>query len=279
MNLLAAWQLAHPLQPTFPADVPLPNGGSDRNAIPLYDFPNQRILKHYMPDAPLRTSSLRALGAYANVFAIESFMDETAAAAGVDPVEFRLRHLRDERARTVIETAARNSAWRPSAPGDGGHGSGSVLRGRGMGFARYKNHACYCAVIAEVEVDRSSGIVRVTRAWSAVDAGLAINPDGIVNQIEGGLIQSASWTLKEEVKVDRSGIQTMSWLDYPILRFSEVPTVEVEVIQRPTEDSLGVGEGAQGPTGAAIANAFAAATGRRLRDIPFTPGRVMAALA
>ena len=279
VNLLAAWHLARPLQPTFPADVPLPNGGSDRNAIPLYDFPNQRILKHYMPDAPLRTSSLRALGAYANVFAIESFMDETAAAAGVDPVEFRLRHLRDERARTVIETAARNSARRPSAPGDGGHGSGSVLRGRGMGFARYKNHACYCAVIAEVEVDRSSGIVRVTRAWSAVDAGLAINPDGIVNQIEGGLIQSASWTLKEEVKVDRSGIQTKGWLDYPILRFSEVPTVEVEVIQRPTEDSLGVGEGAQGPTGAAIANAFAAATGRRLRDIPFTPGRVKAALA
>jgi CO/xanthine dehydrogenase Mo-binding subunit len=279
VNLLAAWYLAHPLQPTFPADVPLPNGGSDRNAIPLYDFPNQRILKHYMPDAPLRTSSLRALGAYANVFAIESFMDETAAAAGADPVEFRLRHLRDERARTVIETAARNSGWRPGALGDGGHGSGSMLRGRGMGFARYKNHACYCAVIAEVEVDRSSGIVRVTRAWSAVDAGLAINPDGIVNQIEGGLIQSASWTLKEEVKVDRSGIQTKSWLDYPILRFSEVPTVEVEVIQRPTEDSLGVGEGAQGPTGAAIANAFAAATGRRLRDIPFTPGRVMAALA
>jgi len=279
VNLLAAWYLAHPLQPTFPADVPLPNGGSDRNAIPLYDFPNQRILKHYMPDAPLRTSSLRALGAYANVFAIESFMDETAAAAGADPVEFRLRHLRDERARTVIETAARNSGWRPGVLGDGGHGSGSMLRGRGMGFARYKNHACYCAVIAEVEVDRSSGIVRVTRAWSAVDAGLAINPDGIVNQIEGGLIQSASWTLKEEVKVDRSGIQTKSWLDYPILRFSEVPTVEVEVIQRPTEDSLGVGEGAQGPTGAAIANAFAAATGRRLRDIPFTPGRVMAALA
>ena len=117
VNLLAAWYLAHPLQPTFPADVPLPNGGSDRNAIPLYDFPNQKILKHYMPDAPLRTSSLRALGAYANVFAIESFMDEAAAAAGADPVEFRLRHLRDERARTVIEAAARNSGWRAERPG------------------------------------------------------------------------------------------------------------------------------------------------------------------
>jgi nicotinate dehydrogenase subunit B len=279
VNLLAAAYLAQPWQPTFPADVPQPNGGSDRNAIPLYDFPNQKILKHYMPDAPLRTSSLRALGAYANVFAIESLMDEAAAAVGADPVEFRLRHLRDERARTVIETAAARGGWRPRAMGDGGRGTGNILRGRGMGFARYKNHACYCAVVAEVEVDRISGIVRVTRAWSAVDAGLAINPDGIVNQIEGGLIQSASWTLKEAVKVDRSGIQTKSWIDYPILRFSEVPPVEVEVIQRPTDDSLGVGEGAQGPTGAAIANAFAAATGRRLRDIPFLPERVRAALA
>jgi nicotinate dehydrogenase subunit B len=279
VNLLAASYLALPFPPTFPADVPQPNGGSDRNSIPLYDFPNQKILKHYMPDAPLRTSSLRTLGAYANVFAIESLMDETAAAAGADPVEFRLRHLRDTRAHTVIEAAARRSGWQASAPGDGGRGTGSTRRGRGIGFARYKNHACYCAVVAEVEVDVISGIVRVTRAWSAVDAGLAINPDGIVNQIEGGLIQSASWTLKEALKVDRSGIQTRSWIDYPILRFSEVPAVEVEVIQRPTEDSLGVGEGAQGPTGAAIANAFAAATGRRLRDIPFTPERVKAALA
>ncbi len=279
VNLLAAASLTRPWQPAFPADVPLPNGGSDRNAIPLYDFPNQTILKHYMPDAPLRTSSLRTLGAYANVFAIESLMDETAAAAGADPVEFRLRHLRDERARTVIETAARNSGWRPGASGDGGRGTDGTLRGRGIGFARYKNHACYCAVIAEVAVDRISGIVRATRAWSAVDAGLAINPDGIVNQIEGGLIQSASWTLKEALKFDRTGIQTKSWSDYPILRFSEVPAVEVEVIQRLTDDSLGVGEGAQGPTGAAIANAFAAATGRRLRDIPFTPDRVRAALA
>jgi xanthine dehydrogenase molybdopterin-binding subunit B len=279
VNLLAASYLTHPWEPAFPSDVPLPNGGSDRNAIPLYDFPNQKILKHYMPDAPLRTSSLRTLGAYANVFAIESLMDETAAAANVDPVEFRLRHLRDERARTVIEAAARNSGWRPGATGDGGRGTGGTFRGRGIGFARYKNHACYCAVIAEVEVDRLSGIVRATRAWSAVDAGLAINPDGIVNQIEGGLIQSASWTLKEAVKFDRTGIQTKSWSDYPILRFSEVPAVEVEVIQRLGDDSLGVGEGAQGPTGAAIANAFAAATGRRLRDIPFTPDRVRAALA
>jgi nicotinate dehydrogenase subunit B len=276
-NLLAAWYVAKPTPPTFPADVPQPAGGSDRNAIPLYDFPSQRIVKHYMPDAPLRTSALRTLGAYANVFALESFMDEAAAAAGADPVEFRLKHLRDERARAVIEAVARKSGWRAGAPGD--RGTGGTLRGRGIGFSKYKNLACYCAVVADIEIDRASGVVRVTRAWSAVDAGLAVNPDGVVNQIEGGIIQSASWTLKEALKFDRSGVKTRSWADYPILRFSEVPAVEVEVIQRPAERSLGVGEGSQGPAAAAIANAFAAATGRRLRDIPFTPQRVKAVLA
>jgi nicotinate dehydrogenase subunit B len=161
----------------------------------------------------------------------------------------------------------------------GDAGKGQVLRGRGIGFGKYKNLSCYCAVVADVEVDRATGVVRVTRAWAAVDAGLAVNPDGVVNQIEGGLIQSASWTLKEALKFDRSGVKTKSWTDYPILRFTEVPTVEVEVIQRPTERYLGVGEGSQGPTAGAIANAFAAATGRRLRDIPFTPERVKAVLS
>jgi nicotinate dehydrogenase subunit B len=279
VNLLAAAYLAPPLPPSVALDIPQPNGGSDRNAIPLYDFPRQKILKHFLSDAPLRTSSLRSLGAYANVFALESMLDEAAVAANVDPVRFRLMHLRDDRARAVIEKAAANSAWRPDALGDGGRGTGSTLRGRGIGFARYKNHACYCAVVAEVEVDRIGGIVRVTRAWAAVDAGLVINPDGILNQIEGGVIQSASWTLKEALTVDRSGVQTKSWADYPILRFSEVPTVEIELMTRPNDESLGVGEGAHGPTAAAIANAFAAATGCRARDIPFTPQRVRDVLA
>jgi CO/xanthine dehydrogenase Mo-binding subunit len=276
VNLLAAWYVANPSPPTFPADVPLPSGGADRNAIPLYDFPTQRIVKHYLPEQPLRTSALRTLGAYANVFALESFMDETAGAAGADPVEFRLRHLTDPRARAVIEAAARKAGWQPGAKLAA---SGNTLRGRGIGFARYKNLGCYCAVVAEVEVDRASGVVRVTRAVSAVDAGLAVNPDGVVNQIEGGIIQSASWTLKEALRFDRAGVKTRGWADYPILRFSEVPAVEVEVIQLPAERSLGVGEGSQGPAAGAIANAFAAATGRRLRDIPFTPERVKAALA
>ncbi len=176
----------------------------------------------------------------------------------------------------MIEATARKAGWQR----DGRRTvSGNVMRAQGIAFSKYKNLACYCAVIAEVEVDRTTGEVRVTRAWSAVDAGLAVNPDGVLNQIEGGIIQSASWTLKEAIKFDRTGVKTKSWADYPILRFTDVPTVEVEVIQRPNERYLGVGEGSQGPAAAAIANAFATATGRRLRDVPFTPDRVKAVLA
>jgi nicotinate dehydrogenase subunit B len=272
VNLLAAWHLASPKPPPFPADVPQPAGGSDRNAIPLYEFPSQRIVKHYLPDMPLRTSALRTLGGYANVFALESFMDELALAAGTDPVEFRLRHLRDPRARAVIETAAQRAGWRPGQKGDGS-------RGRGLGFARYKNLACYCAVVADVIVDQRTGLVRVARAVSAVDAGQIVNPEGVVNQIEGGIVQSTSWTLKEELRFDRTRVTTRSWADYPILRFNEVPAVEVVLLNHPTERCLGVGEGSQGPAAAAVANAFANATGRRIRDLPLTPDRVKSALA
>jgi CO/xanthine dehydrogenase Mo-binding subunit len=272
VNLLAAQHLANPLLRQLPADVPQPAGGSDRNAIPLYEFPNVRVVKHYIQEAPLRTSALRTLGGYANVFALESFMDELAAAAQADPVEFRLRHMKDARARAVIEAAAQRAGWAPKARGDG-------MRGRGFAFAKYKNLACYCAIAAEVVVDRRSGKVRVTRAVAAVDAGQVVNPDGVVNQIEGGLIQSASWTLKEAVRFDRTRVTTRSWADYPILRFEEVPQVEVVVLNQPNERFLGVGEGSQGPAAAAIANAIANATGVRLRSLPFTPERVKAALA
>src|SRR3989454_149729 len=204
--------------------------------------------------------------------AVESFMDELAAAAQADPVEFRLRHMKDPRARAVIEVAAQRAGWTPKASGDG-------TRGRGFAFARYKNLACYCAVAADVTVDRKSGKVRVTRAVAAVDVGQVVNPDGVVNQIEGGLIQSASWTLKEALRFDRTRVTTRSWADYPILRFEEVPQVEVVILNQPNEHFLGVGEGAQGPAAAAIANAIANATGARLRSLPFTPARVKAALA
>jgi len=269
-NLLAAWYLKDAQRPGSARNIPQPAGGGDRNAIPLYVFPRQRVINHLLPEMPVRVSALRTLGAYANVFAIESFMDELAAAAGVDPVEFRLRHLSDPRAKAVIEAVAAKAGWRPRQPGDG-------RRGRGIAFAKYKNLAAYVAVIAEVEVDRATGAIHVPRAFAAADAGLIINPDGLINQIEGGIIQSTSWTLREAISYDNTRVLTRSWADYPILRMTEVPSVDVSLINRPEERPVGAGESSQGPTVAAIANAVANATGRRLRDLPFTAERVKAA--
>jgi len=271
VNLLASWHLAGPMKASPPDNIAQPSGGSDRNAVPLYEFPNQRVVNHLVTEMPLRVSALRGLGAYANVFALESFMDELAAAANADPVEFRLRHLKDPRARAVIEAAADKAGWRVRQKGDGRHG-------RGIGFAKYKNLAVYVAVIADVVVDPKTGNVRVAKAVAAADAGLIINPNGLTNQIEGGIIQSTSWTLKEQVKFDRQRVTTRSWADYPILTFPEVPEVEVVLIDHPDERSLGSGEGSQGPTVAAIANALYNATGKRVRDLPLTPERVKAAL-
>jgi CO/xanthine dehydrogenase Mo-binding subunit len=269
INLLAAWHLAQPFKPSPPRNPPLPGGGSHRNGIPIYEFPNERVTNRLVKRMPVRVSALRALGATANVFAIESFMDELAKAAGADPVEFRLRHLKDPRARAVIETVAAKAGWRKGEKGDG-------TRGRGIGFARYKNGACYVAVIVEVEAGNE---IAVKRAWAAIDAGLVINPDGIANQTEGGIIQTVSWALKEAVQYDRSRILTSNWSDYPILTFEEAPQVEVTIVNRPELPPLGAGEGAQGPTAAAIANAIHNALGVRLRDMPFTRERVLAALA
>jgi nicotinate dehydrogenase subunit B len=270
-NLFASWSLAQPQKRPVARNIPLPAGGSDRNAIPAYDLPNHRIVNHFIPEMPIWVSSLRTLGGYANVFAVECFMDELAAAAGIDPIAFRLAHLSDPRARAVVEAVARKSGWKQGETGDG-------ARGRGIGFARYKNLASYVAVVAEVEVDRGSGIVRVPRVTAAVDAGLIINPDGVANQIEGGIVQSVSWTLKEEVRFDRSGIRSRDWASYPILTMPEAPSVEVELINRLNERPLGTGEASQGPAAAAVVNAFANATGKRIRDLPLDAARVKAAL-
>jgi CO/xanthine dehydrogenase Mo-binding subunit len=269
VNLLAAWHLEKPLPAAKPGNPPLPGGGSHRNAIPLYDFPSQKITNHLIRRSPIRTSALRALGGFANAFAIECFMDELAEAAGADPVEFRLRHLKDVRARAVIEKVAQMAHWQPNEQGDGG-------RGRGIGFARYKNLAAYIAVIAAVSVEEE---VRVTRLWGAVDVGQAINPDGVINQIEGGMIQSASMALKERVDFDKAAILTRTWDEYPILRFTEVPDIEVALINRPEAPPVGAGEGTQGPVAAAIGNAIHNALGARLRDMPFTRDRIVAALS
>jgi nicotinate dehydrogenase subunit B len=221
------------------------------------------VVHHFLPDMPLRVSALRALGAYHNVFALESFMDELAAAAGADPVEFRLRHLEDPRGRAVIERAASGFGWPTArlAPG----------RGKGFGFARYKNSAAYCAVAVEVAIDEARGHVRLVRAVAAVDSGQVVNPDGLRNQIEGGIIQSASWTLHEKVAFGRSRIRSFDWSTYPILRFDGVPeSIEVHIVDRPGEPYLGSGEAAAGPAAGAIGNAVANALGRRLRDLPLT---------
>jgi len=271
-NLLASWHLQDPLKPGPARNIPQPAGGSDRNAIPLYKFPRQKVINHMLMDMPVRVSALRGLGAYGNIFALESFIDELAAAAGTDPVAFRLRHMEDPRARAVIEAAATKAGWQPNAKGDG-------KRGRGIGFSKYKNLACYCAVVIDIEVDPATGVVKVLKAVSAAEAGQIVNPDGFRNQIEGGIIQSTSWTLRESVNFDGTRMLTKAWPDYPILRFGEIPAVEVTLINRPEERTLGAGEGSQGPTVAAIANAFFNATGRRIRDLPLTPARVKAALA
>jgi CO/xanthine dehydrogenase Mo-binding subunit len=268
VNLLAAWHLGKPVAAARPGNPPLPGGGSHRNAAPLYDFPQQRVTNHLIRAAPLRTSALRSLGGHVNVFAIESFMDELAHAADADPVEFRLRHLKDARARAVIEKAAAMAAWRPREQGDG-------ERGRGIGFARYKNLGCYAAVIVEVAVAET---VRVTRAWAAVDVGQVINSDGVVNQIEGGIVQTISWTLKERIDYDAHAVTTRNWDTYPILTFPEVPEIEVAFIDRPELPPLGAGEGMQGPTAAAIGNACYNALKVRLRDMPFTRERLISAL-
>ncbi|HET7197961.1 MAG TPA: molybdopterin cofactor-binding domain-containing protein [Burkholderiales bacterium] len=270
-NLLAATHLERPFQPPPPRAIPQPEGGGDRNAIPLYELANLRVVSRFIPEMPLRVSALRGLGAYANVFALESFMDELALAAGADPVQFRLRHLADPRARAVIGLAAQKFGWagyerRPR-------------RGRGFAFARYKNLAGYVAIALELEAQRDTGALRLVRAVAAADSGEAVNPDGIRNQIEGGILQSASWTLCEEVTFDRTRITSRDWGGYPILRFPQIPaSVEVHLIDRPGQPFLGTGEVSQGPTAAALGNALADTTGVRVRELPFSARRLRALL-
>lgn len=275
-NLLAGTLLEKPFAPPPAKPAPQPEGAGDRNAIPYYVLPNARVDHHFLGIPQLRSSALRSLGAYCNVFAIESFMDELAHAAGADPVAFRLRHLDDPRALAVVNEAARRfgwNAWRKPAPGQ-------PRRGRGVAFARYKNLAAYCALALEVEVARETGWVRIVRAVAAVDCGEVVNPDGVRNQIEGGILQSSSWTLLERVRLEPTRVLTRDWGAYPILRFNQVPDrVEVHLLDRPGQPFLGTGEAAQGPAAAALANAVFDACGERLRDLPLDRARVRGKLA
>jgi CO/xanthine dehydrogenase Mo-binding subunit len=243
-------------------------GGATRNAVAIYDLPRHRLIHHLLPDVPMRTSSLRGLGAWVNVFAIESFIDELAEIAGEDPVSYRLSLLSDPRPRRVIETAARMSGWFERH--DRGENSA-----RGFGFARYKNLASFAAVVAEVEVEEE---IRLKRIWCAADAGLVITPDGARNQVEGGIIMGASFVMREQLRFADGRVATANWGDYPILRFSDIPEIEIELVEAQDEPALGLGEASVGPTGAAIGNAVGRALGRRIRDLPLTRERIMATL-
>jgi len=264
------------IDPPFPRQklkpIPMPEGGGARNGNPIYALPNAIGVYHFVEPAPVRVSALRGLGAQMNVFAIESFMDELARSASADPVAFRLDHLTDERAREVIEAAADRFGWPKRRKGGDGNGSG-------FAFARYKNLAAYCAVAIEVAVDHDSGRIEIPRVTAVVDSGEAVNPDGIRNQIEGGIVQSLSWTIHEAVAFDATHRTSFDWSAYPIARFTDVPgKLEVHVIDRPRQPFLGTGEASQGPAAAALGNALADAIGRRLRDMPLSAERVKAAL-
>jgi nicotinate dehydrogenase subunit B len=282
VNLLAAWHLAKPFEPTPPLRIPQPYGDGDRNSVPYYALPRVSVRNHLLLKTPIRNGSLRTLGGHGNTFAIESFLDEIAQGTRLDPVQLRLAHLTDPRAASVVRAVAQKASW---PGGDSRHvsgprsGNGSRSgHGRGFAFSRYKNIGAYTAVIADVEVAFDTGEVTVPALTIAVDVGQVINPDGVINQIEGGAIQGMSITLKEEVSFDEHRITSLDWSQYPIVTFAEIPGIEVVLLDRPDEPCLGAGEASLAPVSAAIANAVASATGHRFRDLPISRRRVSEAL-
>ena len=252
-HLLAGRHLKTP----FEFDRPQGVGGGTRNSEPYYDIPQTEIVDHFV-QGPLRTSALRSLGAYANIFAMESFVEELAEIAGIHPLEFRIRHLKDERAIQVIRVLRDAIEAEKNQTGTG----------IGFGFSRYKNTAAYCAVATRLQVDLENKSVMLLKMWAVLDAGEAINIDGLKNQTAGGMIQSASWTLREEVQFNPHEVTSRDWTQYPILRYHEIPQTEVIIINHPELPPLGAGEAAQGPAAASIANAIYSACGKRVRDLP-----------
>ncbi len=262
-SLLATRYVSGNRKVTPPRRIPSKTGGLDRNARPYYDFKRQKITKNFIEKSPLRTSALRSLGAYANVFAVESFMDELAHQTGQDPVRFRLRHLKDERAKAVIKKVAEMAEWQEER-----EASEHMAFGRGIAFSRYKNIGGYLAVCVALNVDSRNGQITVSDIYAAVDCGEIINPDGALNQIEGGLLQALSWTLYEEVNFEIHKIISEDWVTYPILTHDRVPKLHVHLVDMPDAPPLGAGEVAQGPLPAAVANALYQATGKRFRELP-----------
>jgi nicotinate dehydrogenase subunit B len=270
-NLLGAALLQSPVPLAPPQPVPAAiGGGAERNAEAIYDITAQRVVHRFARDYPVRTSSMRALGAHLNIVAIEAAMDELAALTGDDPVAFRLAHLTDPRAGDLVARAA--AAWGDPVERAAEIGSG---RARGFGFARYKNKAALMAIVVEVAVEDE---IRLLSAKAFVDCGLAVDPDGVLNQVEGGIVQSASFTLKEATPLADGRPAVASWEDYPIIGFADIPPIAIELADAAGRPPLGVGEVAAGPTAAAIANAASRALGARLTDLPLTRERIIAAL-
>ena len=269
LAFVAAAELAHPFTTPVSLDPPMSaGGGGDRNALPMYDLPDYKVVYNRLLEMPIRTSAIRALGGYTNVWAIECFMDELALSLKQDPIAFRLNHLSDPRAIAVIRQAIDQAPWWQDRSND------EEGVGRGFAYARYKNTGAWCAVAVRILAGTS---VRVTDISVAADVGLVINPDGVKSQLEGGAVQSCSWTLKEELMFSHQAITTRSWEDYPILMFSETPTVTVSLIDQPNEASVGAGEATQGPTAAAIGNAVHDALGIRVRKLPINMKNILAA--
>lgn len=271
-GVLVGNEVAPPFAPPEGKPIPMPEGDGSRNSNPLYDLPNMNVIYHFIKDMPIRVSALRSLGAHLNVFSIESTFDELAKVGQVDPLELRLNHMRDDRARDVMETAAGSFGWKERT-------KTTALHGFGMGFARYKNLGAYCAVFMEIVVDRDTGEITVKRVNAATDCGEVVSPNGIANQVEGAILQSLSWSVHEASLNDGQIRTSFDWSAYPILRFIEVPEkVEVAIINRPGKPFLGVAECGQGPTSAALANALADATGVRFTHMPLTPEKVRKAI-
>jgi CO/xanthine dehydrogenase Mo-binding subunit len=283
LNHIAAFKpLDFPLLAAMETGIPRPGnwvGFLFQNSGQPYLFPNIRVNTKHIAEAFFRSSHLRSPGRIENSFANESFMDELAAAAKVDPAEFRLRYLKDQRAIDVLQAALKLANWQARPGPNPQAGSGSVVNGRGVSYLRYNNAITYVAAVAEVEVNKDTGEVRVTRVCASHDCGEMVNPNGVANQVEGGVLQTVSRTLMEEVTWDRNKVTSVDWTSYPIMRHTQAPTVEIALIDRPGQVSWGAGEPTACAIPAAIANAVFDATGARVRSVPLTPAKVKAALA
>ena len=282
LNHIAAFKpLDFPLLAATDLGMPKPGnwvGFLFQNAAAPYALPNIRVNTRHIEKAFFRSAHLRSPGRIENTFANESFMDELAAEAKADPAEFRLKYILDPRAIAVMKAAMKRSDWQTRSGVNPAAASSEVVKGRGISYDRYNNATTYVAAVAEVEVHRKTGAVRVTRVCVGHDCGQIINPDGLANQIEGGVIQTVSRTLLEQVEWDRTKVTSVDWATYPILRFPDAPRVEVDMINIPGEVSWGAGEPTATTIPAAIANAIYDATGARIRSVPFTPEKVLAAL-